>query len=200
MGTRNLTIVYLEGNYRLAQYCQWDGYPTGQGATVLEFLQNLTPEKLELFKTKLKELPIRDEIYIRNLYENFRRGTFMTLEESEDFELKYPEYHRDTGANILNLILNQKIDGLKLSLDFAADSLFCEWAYLIDLDNKVLKVYRGFNKTPLTETDTFYFLQEKTVKSDYKPIKLIMSYSFNKLPSTPEVIELDCAMKEKELE
>ena len=113
MGTRNLTIVYLEGNYRLAQYCQWDGYPTGQGATVLEFLQNLTPEKLELFKTKLKELPIRDEIYIRNLYENFRRGTFMTLEESEDFELKYPEYHRDTGANILNLILNQKIDGLK---------------------------------------------------------------------------------------
>ena len=27
MGTRNLTVVYLDGQYKVAQYGQWDGYP-----------------------------------------------------------------------------------------------------------------------------------------------------------------------------
>lgn len=35
MGTRNLTAVYLDGQYKVAQYGQWDGYPEGQGITAL---------------------------------------------------------------------------------------------------------------------------------------------------------------------
>ena len=35
MGTRNLTIVYYDGDYRVAQYGQWDGYPEGAGIEVL---------------------------------------------------------------------------------------------------------------------------------------------------------------------
>ena len=38
MGTRNLTVVYVDGEYRVAQYGQWDGYPSGQGMTCLKFL------------------------------------------------------------------------------------------------------------------------------------------------------------------
>lgn len=41
MGTRNLTAVYLDGQYKVAQYGQWDGYPEGQGITVLTFLLSL---------------------------------------------------------------------------------------------------------------------------------------------------------------
>lgn len=26
MGTRNLTVVYIDGKYKVAQYGQWDGY------------------------------------------------------------------------------------------------------------------------------------------------------------------------------
>lgn len=32
MGTRNLTAVYIDGEYKVAQYGQWDGYPEGPGA------------------------------------------------------------------------------------------------------------------------------------------------------------------------
>lgn len=42
--------------------------------------------------------------------------------------------------------------GLRYMIDsktFLEDSLFCEWAYIIDLDNKVLEIYKGFNKDPL---------------------------------------------------
>ena len=38
MGTRNLVCVVKGGEYKVAQYGQWDGYPTGQGETIVEFL------------------------------------------------------------------------------------------------------------------------------------------------------------------
>ena len=41
MGTRNLTMVInQEGETKVAQYGQWDGYPSGVGASVLSFLKN----------------------------------------------------------------------------------------------------------------------------------------------------------------
>ena len=53
MGTRHLTIVIDENNEtKVAQYGQWDGYPAGQGTTVVEFLR--MKGNLELLKEKLK--------------------------------------------------------------------------------------------------------------------------------------------------
>jgi hypothetical protein len=39
MGTRNLTAVYFKGEFRIAQYGQWDGYISGSGWGILEFLK-----------------------------------------------------------------------------------------------------------------------------------------------------------------
>lgn len=33
-------------------------------------------------------------------------------------------------------------------LEFLYDSLFCEWAYIVNLDTKKLEIYKGFNKLP----------------------------------------------------
>lgn len=50
------------------------------------------------------------------------------------------------------------------SATFLKDSLFCEWAYIINLDTEELEVYEGFNKRPDapgryadTETNNGYF-------------------------------------------
>ena len=42
MGTRSLTAVVLNGKYKVAQYAQYDGYPSGQGAEALEFVQAIS--------------------------------------------------------------------------------------------------------------------------------------------------------------
>lgn len=36
MGTRNLILVWYRGGWVVAQYGQWDGYPTGQGKDIVE--------------------------------------------------------------------------------------------------------------------------------------------------------------------
>ena len=36
MGTRHLICAISDDEYRIAQYGQWDEYPEGQGAAILE--------------------------------------------------------------------------------------------------------------------------------------------------------------------
>lgn len=48
MGTRNYTSVILGGKQVVCQYCQWDGYPTGAGAEILNFLKGCDLEKLKI--------------------------------------------------------------------------------------------------------------------------------------------------------
>jgi hypothetical protein len=38
MGTRHLIKVIYNKETKVAQYGQWDGYPDGQGLTILNFL------------------------------------------------------------------------------------------------------------------------------------------------------------------
>lgn len=145
MGTRNLTIVKLGGKVKVAQYCQWDGYPTGQGETISEFIR----EKLDLrkFKAKVKALQFATDEEVESLWKSCgAKGEFVTMDISETFEKKYPQFHRNTGADVLQLIQDGKVDKLTNSIDFLKDGLFCEYAYEIDLDAKKVKVYTGGTK------------------------------------------------------
>lgn len=55
MGTRNITSVILDDEQKVCQYCQWDGYPTGAGASILEFLKDCN---FEQFKKALENTKI----------------------------------------------------------------------------------------------------------------------------------------------
>lgn len=194
MGTRNLTMVISNGQTKIAQYGQWDGYPGGQGATALDFLRNTD---LEIFKKKLEIVRFETEVDSKEK-ENYLKklgasGGWVTMEQGNKYDKKYPLDSRDHGAGILKLIMDSTDKEIVLvdSTSFAADSLFCEYAYVIDLDKNTFEVYEGFNQTPLPETERFYSLQgfNKERKEKYFPVKLAKSYPLDNLPTEEEFIK-----------
>ena len=54
MGTRSLTVVVHNNEVKVAQYGQWDGYPKGQGKTLLSFLKDAS--KVETLKQLLPKV------------------------------------------------------------------------------------------------------------------------------------------------
>jgi hypothetical protein len=173
MGTRNLTCVVLDGAFKVAQYGQWDGYPSGQGKTALEFLRTVAKhDGWAEFGDKVRALRV------------------FTNEEAQSIwdagGLAKQCLSRDCGAGILAHILAGHTDGVTLQTAFARDSLFCEWAYVIDLDKRTFEVYRGFSKEPLDPSERFYG-EGKDDGKGYYPVRLSKSYSLDDLPTVDRV-------------
>lgn len=55
--------------------------------------------------------------------------------------LVQPSMARDLGVQILSVVVYVKDRiPIRMDLDFILDGLFCEWAYVIDLNEDVLEV------------------------------------------------------------
>ena len=186
MGTRNLTAVYFDKDYRIAQYGQWDGYPKGQGMTALIFARKIVSDKeaMERFKANLKKSEFVDETYMRDLEEKWSKNPDTPLES------KHAAFSRSVCADVLEMVLEAP-RMLNNQIVFAADSLFCEYAYVIDLDKNTFEAYIGFNTTmPLTSADRFYPYSEYERDSydgtHYYGIKLVKEWSLEDLPTDEE--------------
>lgn len=193
MGTRNLTMVIQKEKPVISQYGQWDGYPSGNGLTILEFLRTCN---LDEFKEKIKNVRFstkKDEKKVEKFLKSIGcKDGWMNMDQSDLYKKAYPYSSRDIGAGILQMV-NESEDTeivLQDTTKFAADSLFCEWAYLIDLDNNNLEVYEGFNNSPLEEGQRFkdMELEDNLGGEQYYPIKCVKIYPLDKLPTNEEFI------------
>lgn len=187
MGTRNLTCVVRDGEFVVAQYGQWDGYPSGQGATVLSFLQ--TTDWNEFVK-RLDQVRWLTEEEVEKINSEIDEQT-----EGKALPDLYPWLSRDAGADVLSYIGNLS-EGEELALRdahaFAGDSLFCEWAYVIDVNNAELSVYRGFNQDPEADNGIFANFDDLEDSESYEPVRLVTTYNVTQLPSLEDFIaELD---------
>lgn len=191
MGTRSLICVFKDGKYKVAQYSRWDGYPEGQGIGVLKFLTKEMDRNL--FETKLNMVRFGTEEELNKQWKECGADDsgWVNMEVSNRHKKLYPENDRDTGSDILSIIQNtNKPLVLENSLEFAADSLFCEWAYVIDLDKNTFEVYEGFNQEPLDDNERFSFLDynppHRTDK--YYPVRLVAIFDINNLPTEEEFL------------
>ena len=200
MGTRNLTAVFIDGEYKVAQYGQFDGYPEGQGTKCLTFLRDKMDE--DKFKEQVRRLYFASEEELETLWENnggdIELGT-MQGDKYERYTEAYPQMNRCVAAGVLEMIQDGKVNFLRDSITFAADGLFCEWAYVIDFDKRMFEIYKGFNKQPLTENDRFYFL--KDFESDaYHGVKLLAAWSLDDLPTLEEFLHVTTKKQEDDQE
>lgn len=178
MGTRNLTMVQKDNQIKVAQYGQWDGYPSGQGVTILEFCRD--KDNIEKLNNKLNEVKFLDQNEADKINLKLKNNDQETMLLFNTF------WSRDIGGEILANIINKQGNiGLINKFSFGYDSLFCEWAYCVNLDTQKLEVYVGFNEEKLNENDRFY---REEVENGYYGVKLIKEYDLNNLPSKQDFI------------
>ncbi len=183
MGTRNLTCVVLGGEYKVAQYGQWDGYPSGQGLTALNFLRSTD---LEAFKAKVQAARYLTDDECKD------------LESNRDWQTTHAHLSRNHGAAILEIIYKADA-GIALGdhLSFAADGLMCEYAYVVDFDKSTFEVFEGFKKTALQEDERFAGLPLPERSNGYAQVKLLHSFNLAALPTQEEFLAI-CEPREEE--
>lgn len=192
MGTRNLTMVIRKEETKIAQYGQWDGYPEGAGVTILTFLRSKA--RVKKLTDKLKHVRFstkKDEDKVQEFMNSIGcPDGWMNMDQAAKYHKAFPYLSRNTGASILELVADSKDKEIVLndSTDFAGDSLFCEWAYVVDLDNRKLEVYEGFNKEPLEDGQRFKNAPVEA-DSEYTPVKCIISFDLDNLPTKAKFLK-----------
>lgn len=191
MGTRNLTCVFLDGEYKIAQYGLWDGYPSGQGATALEFLRGIVAAgTLGQFADRVRSTSAITADEYKALWVDCGANLdsdSVSWEVSKKFAARYPHLSRGAGADILSMVYDGAATKLQRQVEFSGDSLFCEWCYVVDLDRGTFEVFKGFNKAPLVLGDRFY--GQQVDKSEYYPVRLVKSYRISSLPEVAAMVE-----------
>jgi hypothetical protein len=159
----------------------------------------------DTFKKKLEKCKFIDEAKQKEIDEFFEsigcKDGWMTMEQAEKYHERYPLLTRDNGAQILEMI-NESDESecwVQDSTNFAGDSLFCEWAYVIDYDKGNFEIYRGFNKKPLAKNQRFKYLEGVMEADDaYYPVRMIKKYKFDELPLSDEFLEWAEELDKKE--
>lgn len=193
MGTRGLYCAIIDGEFKVAQYGQWDAYPEGQGKKIHEFVQHLVQEdKIEAFKTTLRKLSTVDDDYVAGLWKECGAdgSGFVSMDVAEVMKDRYPQFDRDLCADIMWKVIDGSAPAVKLDTEFAADSLFCEWAYVIDMDRCVLEVFKGFQKEPHQSGRFSGYPVDEARKDNYYPVAEVAAFQFKDLPDVDTFIRL----------
>lgn len=182
MGTRGIMGVRIDGQDKLT-YNHYDSYPDGLGAAMVKDIRSL-------IKTKKFETQAREIIFINP-------ETPPTQEQIEKLR-PYTDLGVSNQSTSDWYCLTRKLQGnLKDTLaagvmvdshNFMNDSLFCEWAYIVNLDDGLFEVYRGFQKTLKDQKGRYAVKKKPPFKPSYQgqeqylPVSLIASFPLSAIP------------------
>lgn len=199
MSARYLICVVRGGQYRVAQYGheyqhdQWYGDFESQGRHVIRFL---TTADLDRFCVQVDKIKVLTDGEVRERWDD----ALAEARSKFGYESALRALHLtpDYGSNILGYVLNTSAPEVYHSLDFAADSLFCEFAYVINLDTRGLEIFEGFNVAPLAKGERFYgfekrlanreaFIRRAACGKPYYPIRHFRTLRFSELGPETEL-------------
>ena len=158
MGTRHFQkVISKEGEVILAQYGQWDGYPSGQGVDILDFLRRAD---IDEYESKLKSIRTISDKEVDAL--------------DDDWGEKYPYLSRDCGAKIHQMVMDGVVE-FKYMTDEQEANKWCEGFYTINLkDNVFITEFHGvaievsLDDIPRKEKYLSMFAQAKLIQdSDF---------------------------------
>lgn len=182
MGTRGAYGFRIDGQDKLT-YNHFASYPDGLGEVIVQFCNTLNEEMLKTLKKKVKALKLVSEdgkatkAQVKK-YEKFADTGVSTGNVQEWYVLM----RNLQFGEILPHILVGEVQHMIDSNEFILDSLFCEYAYILDLDNDVLEMYKGFQETP--DPNNRYGQKGRSSYSGtcYYPCKKICEFPILQIP------------------
>ena len=151
MSTRGLYGI-RKGEVDKCTYNHCDSYPDGLGRDILQFCATHSEQQIS-------------DLY--NLIELFNTNVPPTEEQKAMCKIN--------GYVNLNVSSQSDSDWYCLLRDckFIKDSLFCEYAYIINLDTHVLEFWRGFQTKPNHNNRYGFNISSQGVGYTYYPCNLI---------------------------
>jgi len=194
MGTRGAVGFALDGKLKLT-YNHYDSYPSGLGDEVMGFVRNIVRcETLENLKAKVKSLEMVEEGSkpTKAQIQQYKDSLDLSVGEqnSEDW---YCLLRGLQGVKGLEAVAEGKCLHLTNSENFPEESLFCEWAYVMDLDRQVVEVYKGFQSKAHKKGRFANAAKPANWNPDYKgqefyyPCKLVMEIPFEAVAFENEI-------------
>lgn len=164
MGTRGLYGIRKNGIDKAA-YNHYDSYPDWLGKKVVEFCASNNADKLEKFFDSIElvdegSTPMHEQIEYCIAHGYFDEAVSTGSKEDWYCLLRNLQGNFDAYQDCID---NDRKVYMTDGICFIEDSLFCEYAYVINPDDNVLEFYVGFQKQPQegnrygTEDDSGYY-------------------------------------------
>ncbi|HEX5972555.1 MAG TPA: hypothetical protein VFY85_11550 [Gemmatimonadaceae bacterium] len=172
----------VDGTEKIA-YNHFDSYPSGLGTSVLGWLRKAHLGATERLARELRVVANDSEPTDEDIE---RLGGYLNKHVGERRER--PDWYqllRETQGNPA-AILDAGV--LLDAHEFPLDSLFAEWGYLVDFDNKVLEAYRGFQHGSHSR-GRFASRKGSEMSPGYYPCALEHSWPLSALPTDDEFVK-----------
>lgn len=171
-------------NKDYVSYNHCDSYPSCLGEEILKQAKKLLTDGIDKLKKSItgirlvnddgKSKPSKTDIQNLKQYANLSVG------------LKNNDWYCLTRGLQGNLINNVKSGYMVDSSHFLINSLFCEWAYIINLDERVFEIFRGF----ILKKGAGRYDSIRSDDKDHYGVKLIVTFPLDKIQELQNVVGL----------
>ena len=184
MGTRGL-YGFRKNGIDKTTYNHFDSYPDWLGRNVIEFCKNHSVHEMNNIFDKIimvdrDNTPTEEQINecIKNGCSDF---SVSTGQKTDWYCLL-----RNCQGDLECLARAENHAYMEDNRNFIKDSLFCEYAYIINLDDEVLEFYEGFQKHP--QNDNRYGTEPND--DGYYPCKLSLIFSLNEIDNIDKIVKM----------
>ncbi len=199
MSTRGVFGVRINGKDKL-MYNHSDSYESGLGVYMLDTFRKMEKERgIDWIKQRAEALQLFDTDLPPSSENQEKLKPFSDLSVSERSLNDWYCLTRHLQGELEKVL---EVGVASESDSFITDSLFCEWGYIINLDDNKFEVYRGFQRRPHekgrfakdvmpSEQQTYYS------RGPYYPCALLIEFPLDNLPSNKDFLEAVVKAKEK---
>ena len=183
MGTRGL-YGFRKNGMDKTTYNHFDSYPSWLGLNIAEFCCKHSIEDMHKIFDGIV-LVDRNSTPTEEQIDDCIQNGFCNLSVSSRSEADWYCLLRNCQGDLEALANAKRNIYMEDKHEFIKDSLWCDYAYIINLDDGVLEYWKGFQKTP--QEGNRYGAESH---DDYYPCKLVLTFPLSEINDPRHIVRM----------